>query len=221
MSRFYYSAALAILALCLFSPQAFSGVYVIDREGSVLGHYLDGQRPSHSLTANQRVRYHIITEKSYRFVVAWANGERDYDGTEFRSFAQVERCWYGNSGITQGRYFVSDDCSGQPYAVTQYGGIVTSVENVPIASNTSLWFIPKDEKLEIITPGSWQSPSEPEISTEPNIVYGEKYLMGRIFPNDPEVTGVSSASFVLPISLEPSGAQSECIFKDGFSACGG
>ena len=194
-------------------------VAVVDGVGVELGLYLDrsgyvGALPSSHWPAY----YELITSSDYRFMLHWADGAVAGTGGEVRSFAQVGPYWAVAYVSTYPEmYFESDDCSGQPFAVTQHSGIVTATQRVPADPEPELWYVSIDEELELRALSSRRPLDDPGSCEEnPFLINDGLLTTGRLLKNDPAETGVSRASYSLPLRLKTSSQRSECIFSDRF-----
>lgn len=117
-------------------------------------------------------------------------------------------------------YFQSNDCSGTPYVdaggntsgpKVVLGGFVFNTEN---PSYSGLWYVPKQEISVSIAAGSAISIfSTSECFTTSSMI--EDAL--RVFPNDPQVTGVTMRDYPGPITISQVTVP-RVLFRDGFES---
>lgn len=203
----------SFFALSIYTSVAISEPLIFDAKDEQIGRYVDGWSSNGAPEPIYPITYEAISTNGYRFIVEWANKS---GGGNIDTYAQIGPYWHSGPNTFRAFYYDSTDCSGQPYILTQYGAIVLTASEVPTEPLPDLWYVPKDEEIQVRTPSSVRYFHDFESCLEPNTYYGESFASGRVFPNDPSETGVSQASLEPPLRLKASSESQNCIFSDSF-----
>lgn len=180
---------------------------VVASNGAILGSYAGSTGPrsaGQALPATSILD--VISSTGYMFSVFQQSGDI---GNSFRIPGVLAQA------LPATIYFESADCTGQGFvdtaqdpSVSVLGGFVFNNKS---SSHQGLWFSPKTSASVEVTVGSTVGPNAGN-SCSPNS--GTRNAL-PVYPNDPQVTGVMSATNAGPITISQANVP-RVLFRDSF-----
>ena len=195
------------ITLSLAGASAAESPAVVDANGAILGSYIGSTGPRYTGGVSVPTSMlDVISPTGYLFSVFQQSGDV---ANSFRvPGVQAEALWAT-------LYFESADCTGQAYVdTTQAPDVVVMggfVFNRKSAVHPGLWFSPKTSVSTEISYGSAVSPNLGNVCFADS---GQRNAL-PVYPNDPQVTGVNSASNPGPITISQANVP-RVLFRDSF-----
>jgi len=196
-----------LIALSLAGASAAESPAVVDANGAILGSYIGSTGPRSSGQAMPVTSMlDVVSSTGYLFSIFQQSG--DVAGSFRIPGVQAQ-------ALPATLFFESTDCTGQAYVdTTQSPDVVVMggfVFNRKSAVDPGLWFSPKTSVSTEISYGSAVGPNLGNVCSAES---GQRNAL-PVYPNDPQVTGVNSASNPGPITISQANVP-RVLFRDSF-----
>lgn len=197
-----------LIMMSLAGTSSAESPAVVASNGAILGSFAGsmGPRSSGGVSPPTAV-LDVVSSTGYLFGVFQQSGEVV---NSFRSPGVQPQAL----GATL--YFESADCTGQAFVnttqdpnVAVLGGFVFNVKN---SSHQGLWFSLKTSASVAVTAGSAVSPGVGNVCFT---AVGPPLNALPVYPNDPQITGVTSATYPGPITISQANVP-RVLFRDSF-----